>query len=439
MPVFIALLWLNEGCGPKRNRDRGAEKPVKSTTAESTAAESTAAESTAAESTVPTLHAIHFFLETSASMGGYLKGGTEFKDVVADLVTKANQIKPVTIYTIAEKPQPISGDVNTFVSELATTKLATGRSSELHRIFRQAGETAKGGDVAILVSDCILSFPDADIRRDPEVNRNNASSTLKNNIYDQFAQFKKAGIGATVLAYTSAFNGTYYTYPNKPQKLTGEKRPFYVWIMGRQELLNQVNSQLADLLSTKPQKRLDFGSQTPLKTYDLFFSLNKKGDWRADKAGLKDLRLKRGQSAEFAIGLDLSHLPDYAQTPEFLRKNLIVSAGDAQVKLLNAQRKADVAAADRLKGREQALFNKDTHVLTFAVSNLFADAADVSVKLPVRFDDWYTDGKWSTLDDRTPDGRQAKTFALQYLMTGVREAYQSSTNDFLALTLKLEK
>lgn len=109
------------------------------------------------------------------------------------------------------------------------------------------------------------------------------------------------------------------------------------------------------------------------------------------------------------------------------------------MKLLNVQRKADVTNADRLKGREQALFNKDTHVLTFAVSNLFADAADVSVKLPVRFDDWYAEGKWSTMDDRTPAGRQGKTFALQHLMTGVREAYQSSANDFLNLSIKLEK
>ncbi len=372
-------------------------------------------------------------------MGGYLKGGTEFKDVVSDLVTKVNQIKPINIYTIAEKPQPASGDVNTFVAQLATTKLATGRSSELHRIFRQVGEKAKGGDVAILVSDCILSFPDADIRANREVNRESASSTLKNNIYNQFADFKKQGIGATVLAYTSAFNGTYYTYQNQKQQLAGEKRPFYVWIIGKQALVNQVNAQLADLLSTKPQKRLDFGTQTALKQYDLFFSLNKKGDWRAERAGLTDLRLKRGQSAEFAIGLDLSRLPDYAQAPDFLRKNLVILSDNAQVKLVNAQRKDAVTNADRLKGREQALFNKDTHVLTFVVSNLFADAADVSVRLPVRFDDWSAEGKWSTMDDREPAGRQGKTFALQYLMMGVREAYQSSANDFINLSLKLEK
>ena len=137
--------------------------------------------------------------------------------------------------------------------------------------------------------------------------------------------------------------------------------------------------------------------------------------------------------------MDLSRLPDYAQAPDFLRKNLVVTAGDAQVKLTNAQRKADVENADRLKGREQALFNKDTHVLTFAVSNLFAETANVTVRLPVRFDDWFAAGKWSTMDDRTPAGRQGKTFALQHLMTGVREAYQSSTNDFINLSIQLKK
>ncbi|RYF72564.1 MAG: hypothetical protein EOO39_11940, partial [Cytophagaceae bacterium] len=221
------------------------------------------------EATAPakaeTVSTIHFFLETSASMGGYLKGGTTFKDVVADVVTKANQIKPVSLYTISGKPQPVSADVNTFVAQMATTPLATGKSSELHQIFRQVGEKAKGNNVAVFVSDCILSFPDADIKRNPEVNRNDASSTLKNSIYDQFATFNKQGIGATVLAYTSPFNGTYYTYQNQKQALKGESRPFYVWIIGKQSLIGPFTQQLLESLSIAPAKRLDFGAAGALK------------------------------------------------------------------------------------------------------------------------------------------------------------------------------
>ncbi|HEY0108098.1 MAG TPA: hypothetical protein VGB67_00635, partial [Fibrella sp.] len=351
--------------------------------------------------------AIQFFLETSASMGGYLKGGTTFKDVVADVVTKANQIKPVSLYTISGKPQPVSSNVNTFVAQMATTPLATGKSSELHQIFRQVGEKAKGNNVAVLVSDCILSFPDADIRSNPEVNRNDASSTLKNSIYDQFATFSKQGIGATVLAFTSPFNGTYYTYQNQKQPLKGESRPFYVWIIGKQSLIGPFTQQLLGSLSTSPAKRLDFGSSGALKQYDLFFSLNKSGEWRAERNNLTNIEMgRKAKPVEFAIGLNLANLPDYAQAESYLQKNIAATVDNGNVKLVKVQRRATVETG-RMADREQKLLSQNTHVLTFRVDNLFADDATLTLRLPVRFDSWYND--WSTMDDRTAEGRRNKT------------------------------
>ena len=394
-----------------------------------------------AEATQPakaeTIGAIHFFLETSASMGGYLKGGTTFKDVVADVVTKANQIKPVSLYTISAKPQAVSGDVNTFVAQMATTPLATGKSSELHQIFRQVGEKAKGNNVAILVSDCILSFPDADIKRNPDVNRNDASSTLKNSIYDQFATFNKQGIGATVLAFTSPFNGTYYTYQNQKQPLKGELRPFYVWIVGKQSLIAPFTKQLLESLSTAPAKRLDFGAAGTLKQYDLFFGLNKSGDWRAERNNLVNIEMgRKAKPIEFAIGLNLAALPDYAQAETYLQKNLTITADNGAVTLVKVQRKGAIETA-RMTDREQKLLSQNTHVLTFRVSSLFADDATLTLNLPVRFDSWYAD--WSTMDDRSSDGRRNKTFALEHLMTGVREAYQTNGNAFAEMSIKLSK
>lgn len=384
-----------------------------------------------------TIGTINFFLETSASMGGYLKGGTTFKDVVADVVTKSNQIKPVSLYTISGKPQPVSSNVTTFVAEMATTPLATGKSSELHQIFRQVAEKAKGNNIAILVSDCILSFPDADIKRNREVNRNDASSTLKNSVYDQFATFSKQGIGATVLAYTSPFNGTYYTYQNQKQVLNGEARPFYVWIIGKQSLIGPFTQQLLESLSGSPAKRLDFGSAGALKQYDLFFSLNKSGDWRAERNNLTNIEMgRKAKPIEFAIGLNLAALPEYAQAEAYLQKNANVTVDNGSVKLVKVQRKGAVETG-RMSDREQKLLNQNTHVLTFRVDNLFADDATMTMKLPVRFDSWYTD--WSTMDDRTAAGRRNKTFALEHLMNGVREAYQTSGNEFAAITIKLAK
>ncbi|WP_229311000.1 hypothetical protein [Larkinella soli] len=412
---LLLLLLMTEGCRPKRKTEDQppAAKPAG-------------------------IDQIHFFMETSASMGGYLRGGTEFKDVVSEVITKANTIRPVTIWTIAEQAKRYEGTPADFVTDLATTPLATERSSKLHTIFDRVGKQAAGNNIALLVSDCILSFPDEEIRKNREINRTDASSVLKNNIYDEFSRLKRQGISATVYAFRSQFNGTYYDYRNTRTALSGESRPFYLWAIGRQELLVDFNRKLQDMLTTRPAKILDFSNSTALNRYELFFSLNKKGEWRAKNNNITELEARPGKPAEFALGLDLSGLPTYAQAEDFLKKNLAISSKDAAVKLLSVQKKENVPTEKRLSEREERLLNQSTHVLTFRVDNMFAGEAAVTARLPVRFDNWY-EKEWTTMDDRIPAERQNKTFALQHLMNGVKEAYQSSTNDFLVLNFKLVK
>ncbi|TAE27358.1 MAG: hypothetical protein EAZ91_16380 [Cytophagales bacterium] len=414
--IIVALLW---SCGgnkrkPKDEATKPAEKPA-------------------------TIGQIHFFLETSASMGGYLKGGTTFKDVVSEVVNKSNQIAPVTVYTITDKPQAYNGGVGAFVESLATTPLANGKSSKLHTIFGQVGAKATGNDIAVLVSDCILSFPDSEIKRDPEINRNNASSVLKNQINDQFASLSKKGISAMVYAFTSPFNGTYYDYQNKKSLLESEQRPFYIWVIGKQNLVADLDRQLQDRLSEKPSRQLSFGSGEGMKKYDLFFGLNKKGDWRAERGNVTEIKFgRKAEPAEFAIGLDLSGLPGYAQSPDYLKNNLVVKADNATLKLVSVQRRENVNTTKRMSDREQQLLARNSHVVTFKIENLIADEATINLRLPVRFDTWY-ETDWSTMDDRSPDGRRRKTFALVHLMNGVRGAYQTNTNDFVNFSFTLEK
>ena len=382
---------------------------------------------------------IHFFLETSASMGGYLKGNTTFKNVVSDVVTKSKQIAPLSVYTITSTPQAYTGDVMNFIQDLATTPLANGKSSKLHTIFGQVGAKVTGNEVAVLVSDCILSFPDADIKKQPEINRNNASSVLKSQINDQFATLSRKGMGAMVYAFNSPFNGTYYDYQNKKTVLYEEQRPFYVWIIGKQSLVADFNRQLQERLSEKPAQQLNFGAGEGLKKYDLFFSLNKKGKWKSERGNVTEIKFSRkAEPAEFAIGLDLSGLPVYAQSAEYLKSNLVLKSENATLKLTNVQRRENVNTTKIVNNREQQLLSHNSHVLTFKIENLIADDASVSLRLPVRFDTWY-ETDWSTMDDRTEAGRRRKTFALVHLMNGVREAYQSNTNDFVNFTFNLEK
>lgn len=392
-----------------------------------------------------TISQIHFFLETSASMGGYLKGSTEFKNIVSEFANKLSQIEPVrkelAIYTISTEPQPYPGDVDKFVTSLATVPLANARSSELHTIFREVGEKARNNSVAILVSDCILSFPDEAIKKNPQINATDASSVLKNAINRQFSLLSKDTISATVYAYSSAFNGTYYDYQNKKQTLSGESRPFYVWIIGKQRILNLFNQKLQASLTTKPAQRLDFGGAGSVTDYNLFFTLNRQGEGDVNGnvvSGLKGVRADR--PVEFAVGVNLSGLPAYAQTENYLTKNLAVSAGNAGVKLLKVQPKEAVTGTEKLKTTEARMLSEATHLFTFRVTQLFENETPVTVKLPVRYDTWYLNQ--STMDDRSPGGREGKTFALEHLMNGVRDAYETGSGadkSFLQLTITLKQ
>ncbi|GAB3887300.1 hypothetical protein [Spirosoma agri] len=393
-----------------------------------------------------TINQINFLLETSASMGGYLNGSTEFKNIVSEFANKLSQIepvrKPLAIYTISTEAQPYPGDVDKFVKSLATVPLANARSSELHTIFKQVGEKARNNSIALLVSDCILSFPDEDIKKNPQINATDASSVLKNEINRQFAQLSKDTINATVYAYSSAFNGTYYDYQNKKQKLNGEARPFYIWVIGKQRILNLFNQKLQATLTTKPDKQLDFGGGGSVTDYDLFFTLNRQGEnWNADGQRITNLKgVRADRPAEFAIGVNLSGLPAYAQTEAYLTKNLVVSAGNAGVKLLKIEPKESVKGTEKLKTNEARMLSEATHVLTFKVTQLFEPTTPVFIKLPVRYDTWYLNQ--STMDDRTAAGREGKTFALEHLMNGVRDAYETGSGaakSFLQLTITLEQ
>lgn len=68
---------------------------------------------------------VNFYLETSASMAGYFKQDAEFKTIISDLSAKINKnIKPLSIWFIADSTTKYSQDVDQFSSDIATTKIA---------------------------------------------------------------------------------------------------------------------------------------------------------------------------------------------------------------------------------------------------------------------------------------------------------------------------
>lgn len=383
---------------------------------------------------------VKIFLETSASMGGYFNPNqsTKFKSVVSDLISKVDQeIKPVQIAFIADSTVRYNKSVSEFSREIATTSIAPQKSSQLHRIIDQISSETGKGNISVLVSDCILSFPDSDIKRNVDINQIQANLALKGDIYNTFSKLKKKHYSASVYAFTSEFFGIYYDYQNVKTRLWGENRPFYIWLIGESDLVTQFNLALSDISTFKPTNSLHFGSsEKPIVDYDIIPQLGKKGKWAKTRDGLEDIDIPDKEPLQFFIGLDLAQLPAYAQDGNYLQKNIRISTAGSTV---NYQfRKKESFDRSKIKSQPQLKqFQNASHILMIEVNNLSMTEAQLQVSLPMKYDTWYKE--WSTMNDKSVGGRQHKTFALEHLIDGVLEAYNSRNKEYINFSINLTK
>ncbi len=378
---------------------------------------------------------IQFYLETSGSMAGYLSGGTTFKNVITDIIATLKGLDKsggLKINTISDKALPYPGDADNFIKDLALVPMANQKSSEMHKIFKQLSDKVVGNDVVIFTSDCILSFPPADIKKSPRVNIDNAESTLKSFIKTTFEDYRQKGIVIRVYGFTSNFNGTYYDYKNSKIPLNGQQRPYYVWVMGKKEAVNSVTDRLAAQPSFTPAKSLDFGFTNQVSsTYMVIPSLS-AGRHFNSLSPYKDvikLDIQKGKDAgeEIWIGINLADFGKRYENAENVKADLQVSAGDkVTFTVESVQSKAQLLA--KIKNtKEREVFSDYTHAVKVKVKNLIGSSGALQLSLPYKADDWYE--AWSTMDDSNiKNAATPQTFAFKHLVNGIKEAYQLNAN-----------
>ncbi|OCX54269.1 hypothetical protein BEL04_08405 [Mucilaginibacter sp. PPCGB 2223] len=385
----------------------------------------------------PQIKKVHLYLDNSASMAGYYREQTAYKTIVSDLAVKMDrEIKPVDISFIAHTTVPYPGSVTDFNTALATTPMAAQKSSELQRMIGDIAGHCGDNDVALLVSDCILSFSDQEIKKNPEINRENAG-TFKNSIYTTFFALRKRGFAASVYGFKSGFFGTYYDYQNQKTKLSGTVRPFYIWVIAKKALLLDFNNRLERISSFKPENALHFGLVTePVTHYTILPEMERKGDWSKSASGVSDIELPKGQSLQIGTVLDLYALPSYAQNIKYLQDNLVMSAGGCTAKF-EVRAKSSVDPSKIHSESQARAFQNATHVLMIGVSEMSLSQAELHFRLPLKYDTWYQD--WSTMNDKGIKQQAGKTFALEYLIRGAQEAYDASNKNYIDFSLSLTK
>lgn len=363
---------------------------------------------------------------------GYLKGNTQFKNVVTGLISNMGDrgASKVLFHYLSDSLYRLNCTQKAFIDFITNNKVRPiTRYSEMHEVMEMLAMELDSFDVGILVSDCILSYRDTD--GNPNKNRDNAGNQLKASVKTVFRKLHKRGMAASVYGFKSAFTGKYFPYDNTPGQKYDDIRPYYVWIIARPEQRAQLGLEFLDHVA---EKQMHFGLfSEPDTAFDLFFTTGKTGTWRADKAGINDISITPGDTVGFVIGVNLEKLPAYAREVSYIEEN--IRTGLEHLRLKKVVLKKDFQL-DKENGNEKLFKEHNTHFLWFQLDNL-PENRTAEIVLPSKADtSWYR--QWSTMDDRNKNLNNEKTFAFEHLIDGVKQAYEANNPPFLRIALPLK-
>jgi len=383
------------------------------------------------------INAVRFFIDRSGSMSGYYRGETEFVNANDDLLAKVESIRTVKeIWLVSDSAVKFNGNADAFRRNVLRTQPTGTKSSRMDDIFKTIAARTDTNDISVFISDGILSHSDQEIKRNKNINKEKAKA-LGTDIFIIFNKLRKyKDFGASLYAFRSSFNGTYYSYRNDKIRLSGEQRPYYIWVLGRSSLLNTFNKELSATSTFQPLEQLHFGLDTTTVTKASFISsFERAGSWQlnSDGTGLDEI----GKASRFCIALDLSTLPSYARTIAYLKKQLRLDTKGC-VAALQVKEKNAVDITKLRSNRQKQDVESATHLLVVDVTQMKTSTATLNIVLPAIPDTWYQ--SWSCEDDinlkKTCPGQ---TFAFHYLIDGMIQAYQANNKSHINIAISLQQ
>jgi len=403
---------------------------------------------------------VNFFIETSMSMGGYMNGGTNFQDVGNYLITalRSMEKKGSSVSFVHFKPNTIAASINLYedadiyAHDLTDGRFHFGGSSPLEEVFKIIIDSSGTNDVNVFITDGIMSGTDNQINSNPQFNLEQRAF-LSSRIQTVFSQSRNSGWGLVVYAFTSEFKPdklrrlAYFTYNNSKSYNTFSQRPFYIYVFGKKELVEQAKSKIENnnhinkQIKEKSYFGLNTNSITKFSLYKTHLESNVKRRCRIKGNGVicKETPSEE-KPVEFAIGLDLSKLPEYMQDDNYLNHHK-VKLNNNLAKVEWKFKKVDdnfINSLNKTREKPKALSCGCTHYIEVKLSGVYANKATLNFKVSNEPDKWYEE--WSTNDDSdiaTNSTTQQKTFNLKYLMEGFADAYSEGNDYTIDLKIKI--
>ena len=304
------------------------------------------------------------------------------------------------------------------------------RGSELPQMLSEALklQAKKPGTLSLLISDFIFA---------PKVK--GQTWDVKTFIKDALSEVPPAQLAVSVFANTSDYHGNFYPgNRTRPQKLNGEKIPYYIWVLGDPALVAQADAGLLRQLAGQPQAHYHVAFAPPYAVLDFYEAV---GHWMVPTADMPPQvvfteKPTARQPAEVVVGLDLRPLPP-SVAAQATAQTLRLAEAPAQATLTQVQTLA------QLKGQaasQPALANY-SHFATLRFVR--APAARTTLHLEMARPDPAWIGAYS-IDDAAGDSnikaRGPKTFHLREVLAGVSEYFadEPSAQRLFSLPVQVE-
>lgn len=366
---------------------------------------------------------VNVYVENSRSMDGYVEGKTEFEEAVYNYLTDI-KISEVTdslnLFYINSKVIPQGSDIKDFIQKLEPSSFkakggyrgASDISNVLDTIFNEKQKN----EIAILVTDGIFSPGSGD----------DATEYLGNQligIKSTMAEYLKKQPSTAVIIYqlSSMFTSKKGKTPDKDicyynkeddKFFITEQRPFYIWVIGDVEDLNNLCNQIPENKFKGSGVQNSFSitmgnreTNYAVKMGSGKFDLDKKSPKNTIKNLKKDTRGKQN-SARFSINADLSG---------FL----------LDVNYLKDTSNYDISSKDFDLTISEAVSNPFGYTHQLNLSSESVHKGVVSIKLKNQIPQWVEEVN----DDDGSIPVEGKTYGLKYQIHGIYEAY-TFDNDF---------
>ena len=382
----------------------------------------------------PKIEKVTFYLENSASMFGYVNGATEYVDVLTELAQKPQFAKEKTPREFNfinggenVKITPIGNDPTDLTYKLNKKGFSCGdvTKSNLNEMFQIALNKAKGDSISILISDGIY---------DVENNSKTALKTLGRTTRTKFIQRLNTGdIQTIMIKLNSDFKGYYYPISINGRVQIDQKRPYYIWIFGKSQLLNKYfpEEYISEKLNGYKSmiRFLKIGnSKIPYQAT----TYNKKGGFRFnsnDKNILENVESDRNtKEFKFSVAVDYSSLP-FSDSYLNATTNYEINHN---FKILSIEN------YDPDKKKIFGLKLEPTHIITVQTNN--SPFGDLHISLKNTIPNWIDNTNMD--NDSNITGNTSQTIGFKYLTKGITDAYEKfKTKEGLitTFTIKLNK